>query len=226
MNRRQLLLAIGAGLASLSLPTNAAPNPRIVVMGIGGAGCNLVVALRGSNALNQAGAVLEYVCVDLGENALQSVDADPVLRPIKTLKLAPFGAGGRVNAARAAALRQREVLHGLVADASMVMLIAGLGGGTGSGITPIMARMARNAGAKTIAAVVTPFDYEGGRNEKAARAIGYLQREADLVMATSNSEWASRYPYDTPMMDVFTGLERHVAEQLRVVLSGVKSPAA
>lgn len=228
VDRRRFLIGLGTGIAGLNLPVFASLALSCKIIGIGGAGCNLVVALRKNDALTEGGAKLDYVCVDLGQQVLRSVEAtnhiDSALKPIKALMLAPFGAGGRTNAARAACLRHRAVLAELLSGSDLVVLVAGLGGGTGSGVTPIMARLAKNAGAVTIAAVVTPFDYEGARLDKAARAIGYLQREADLVLAASNSEWVNRYPANTPMMDVFTGLEQYVAEQLRVVLSGLKSP--
>lgn len=228
MDRRQFLQAFGAGVASLSLPAFALPDTSCKIVGIGGAGCNLVVALRASNVLSQAGAVPDYVCVDLGPRALRSVevanDADPALTPIKTLMLAPFGAGGRVNAARAACLRHRDVLAELLTGADMVALVAGLGGGTGTAIAPIMVRLASATGALTVAAVVTPFDYEGARNSKADTAIDHLHRVADKVMAFSNQEWANSYRDDTPLFDVFAGLDRHIANQLHSVIFRLNAP--
>ncbi len=167
--------------------------------------------------------MLGYVCVDLGPHVLHFVeganDADPALPPIKTLMLAPVRAGGRVNAARAACLRHRAVLTDMLTGTDVVVLVAGLGGGTGSGITPIMARLARDAGAVTVAAVVTPFEYEGVRNRRADAATNRLKREADLVMAFSNEEWFNRYRGDTPLFDVFDALDRHIAGSLYSVIS-------
>ncbi len=222
MNRRLFLQTFGAGVASLSLPAVASPVPSCKVFGIGAAGCNLATALRASSILDRAGAVLSYVCIDLGPHALEFVDiandANPALAPIKTLMLAPVRAGGRVNAARAACLRHRAALTDMLTGSDTVVLLAGLGGGTGSGVTPIMARLACATGAVTVAAVVTPFEYEGARNSRADAAINRLQREADLVMAFSNEEWFNRYRDDTPMFDVFDALDRHIAESTRIVI--------
>jgi len=107
----------------------------------------------------------------------------------------------------------------MLTGSDMVVLLAGLGGGSGSGVTPIMARLARDAGAVTVAAVVTPFEYEGVRNRRADAAIDRLQREADLVMAFSNEEWFNRYRNDTPLFDVFDALDRHIASSLYAVIS-------
>ncbi len=225
MDRRMFLQTFGAGVASLSLPAFGSPAPscRILVMGMGAAGCNLATALRASNILDRAGASLSYACVDLGPHALEFVnianDACPALAPIKTLMLAPVRAGGRVNAARAACLRHRAILAELLAGSDMVVLLAGLGGGSGSGISPLMASLARAGGAVTVAAVVTPFDFEGVRNRRADAAIAHLQREADLVMAFSNEEWINRFSGDTPLRDILDALDRHIASQLHAVIS-------
>ena len=124
-----------------------------------------------------------------------------------------------MNAARAACLRHRATLVELLAGSDMVVLLAGLGGGTGSGVTPICARAVRAAGAVTVAAVVTPFAYEGVHNRRADAAINRLQREADLVMAFSNEEWFNRYRDDTPLFEIFDSLDRHIANQLHAVIS-------
>lgn len=245
MDRRLFLKGAGAGIAGLSLASTASPawlpsatpgkslwsgsNGRIAgsckVIGIGGAGCNIVRAAWLSSVLESADQRPEFNCVDLGEQALRYVaaanEAAPERAPIKTVSLAPFSAGGWVNAPRTIALRQREVLRALVADAGMVVLVAGMGGGTGSGVTPIMSALARRAGALTMAAVVTPFEYEGVRIRKADTAIRHLRREADLVMEFSNEHWAKRFFDDTPMIDVFNSLDRHIAGILRGLMDRV-----
>jgi cell division protein FtsZ len=244
MDRRLFLQGAGAGIAGLSFPASASPawlpllaatgkslwsgsNGRTAgscrVIGIGSAGCNIVRAAQSSAVFESADLIPEFICVDLGQQTLRYVaaanEALPERAPIKTMSLAPLGAGGWVNGARAMALRQREALTSLVADANMVILVAGLGGGTGSGVTPIMARFAHESGALTIAAVMTPFDYEEVRQRKANTALGYLRREADLLMAFSNEAWSKRFGEDTPMIDVFANLDRHIAERIRVLMN-------
>lgn len=230
MNRRQLLRSLCIAVAATSLPgtATAASRRRVVVVGVGGAGCNLAIALRSRKVLDGTGAVLSYVCVDLGPHALEFVDiandAEPALPPIKTLMLTAVRAGGRVNAARAACLRHRAILAELLVGSDMVVLLAGLGGVTGSGVTPIMARLARAAGAVTVAAVVTPFEYEGVRNRRADAVVGHLQREADWVMAFSNEVWVNRFSGDTPLLDIFDALDRHIASRLHAVISRLSTP--
>lgn len=246
MDRRLFLKGAAAGIAGLSLAATASPawlllpsipgkslwpgsNGRTAgsckVIGIGGAGCNIVRAAWSNAVCENADQRIEFSCVDLGEQALRYVAAaskeHPERAPIKTLSLASVGAGGWVNGARAVALRQREALRVLVANSDMVVLVAGLGGGAGSGVTPIMARLARESGTLNVAAVVTPFENEGVRRQrKAATAIRYLQRETDLVMEYSNEEFANAYNDDTPMIDVITGLDRRIAERIRDMVKG------
>lgn len=223
MNRREFVIGLGAIGVGVCLPAVASPAPSLKIVGIGGAGCNLAVAMRESNILDQVGVALSYVCVDLGQYALGFVDtandAHPDHAPIKTLMLAPVRAGGRVNAARAACLRHRATLSEMLVGADMVVLLAGLGGGTGSGVTPIMARLARAAGAVTVAAVVTPFDFEGNRNRRADAIVDRLRRDADLVMAYSNEEWINRFSGDASLLDIWDALDRRIATGLRLVIT-------
>lgn len=227
MDRREFLIGLGAGVASRSLPSVASlPPPSCKIIGIGGAGGNLAIALRACTVLDFAGATLSYACVDLGPHSLEFVDAandaNPALTPINTLMLAPVRAGGRVNAARAACLRHRAPLSEMLAGSDMVVLLAGLGGGTGSGVTPIMARLARAAGAVTIAAVVTPFDFEGVvRNRRADVVLSRLRRDADLVMAFSNEEWINRFSGDDSLLDIWDALDRHIAASVQTVASSL-----
>lgn len=129
---------------------------------------------RSGAVLESAEWVPEFICLDLDLDleVLNYVAADnaamPGCPPIKTISLATLGAAGRVNRGRAAALRKRDALRDVLADTDVVFLVAGLGGGTGSGVMPIMAGLAREAGALTVAAVVTPFGWQGWRTSGAA----------------------------------------------------------
>lgn len=194
MDRRYFLKGLGVGTVGLSLTTTASSPRSCKVIGIGGAGCNFVQAASKLGAIPESSQwVLEFMGVDLDLAVLNYIDADNAAMPggsfIKTLSLATSGAAGRVNHGRTAALRSRDTRIALMADTEMVILVAGLGGGTGSGVTPIMARLARAAGALTVATVVTPFEFEGeARSRTADTAIHHLKREADLLVRFSNQE--------------------------------------
>lgn len=209
MDRRLVVEAALAGVVGLGIPLTAlarlnefllAPSlesvsnrPKSVkIIGVGGAGCNFIHSFRSCPDQDKFTNVTELVCVDLGMESLPSVDTlyetAAGSLSLKTISLAPYGAGGRVNAARAAALRNIGVLNAAVNGAGTVILAAGLGGGAGGGVLPIIARAARNAGAVTVAAVVMPFDFEGPRIGTVDNALSYLEREVDLVMPFSNQD--------------------------------------
>lgn len=184
MDRRHFLTGLGAGVIGLSGSGIAAsassgliqgtgktaqlseahrPIHSCKIIGMGGAGRNFVMASHSGEFLANSEWTPEFICIDLDGERLKQVDAAnraaPGQFPIKSMALGTCGAGGWINAARVAALRNRDALKNLLDGAEVVCLLAGLGGGTGSGVTPIMARLARDAGARTVAAVITPFEY-------------------------------------------------------------------
>ena len=236
MDRRKLLRGLGAGAASLSLTSTAWPKPFMApsesrrfetshrnrttkIIGVGGAGCNFIRSLKSSLDTRRLTNIAELVCIDLGTHCLAPVDTLKQTTvgglPLKTISLAPYGAGGRVNAARAAALRHIDVLKAVVNGAGTVILVAGLGGGTGIGVTRIIARLARNAGAITIAAVVMPFDFEGLRNGTADTALSNLGREVDLVMPFSNQELGDSLGDSALLSDLHAQQDQRVTQWLQ-----------
>ncbi len=196
------------------------------IIGIGAAGCNFVQACWQSvDFLNSSRWMPDFICIDLDLDVLNYVNAHCAATsdcaPIKTLLLATFGASGRVNRARAETLRKRDDLRALLANTEMVCLVAGLGGGTGSGVTPILANLARAAGALTVAAVITPFDFEGeARRKIAATAMKYLNREADLVSHFSN-EALMNVTGGSILQDVFFDRQnQRIAKFLQSLMNG------
>jgi cell division protein FtsZ len=236
MDRREILKGLGAGAVSIGLGSSAwsglvlipskSPVPEASpwnrttkIIGVGGAGCNFIHSFRLSLDPQKLTSVTELVCVDLGMQGLSSVDSlyetEAGGIPLKMISLAPYGAGGRVNAARAAALRNIDVLNVAVNGAGTVILVAGLGGGTGSGVLPIIARAARNAGVVTVAAVVMPFDFEGPRNGTAVTAMNYLEREVDLVMPFSNQDLGDSMGDGAHLADIYAQQDRRIMAWLQ-----------
>jgi len=237
VKRRQFLKGAGvaAGLGLLAKTGPAWPMAlatgsrsrvrRYKFIGVGGAGCNVLVGLAASAVPECTDLTAEYICVDLGNETLPRVDAcTGVLldySPIQFLSLAEFGAGGSVNAARAAALRKRDELERLVAGADLVFLLAGLGGGTGSGVTPIMASLARDLGALTVATVITPFAFEGQRQRTASTALSYLRRDADLVVEFSNETLAAMQDDSMTMDWLLTMIDLEIQGGIREIWTRV-----
>ena len=135
----------------------------------------------------------------------------PERAPINTLAIGECGSGGRANAGRAAALRHHDQLKGILTGAGVVILIAGLGGGTGSGVTPILAAWSRNAGARTVAVAVTPFDF-GGSIKQSANALKSLLRNADQVIHFSNQAVGVELGDDATLIDAFAVQEQRISD--------------
>jgi hypothetical protein len=145
-----------------------------------------------SSPLSQViGCQSEFACVTMGEQSNWTVcDAhsrNPGMTPIRQLQLSDLGSGGNVNVARTAAMKHESALQSLIDGAEMVILVCGLGGGTGSGVAPILAKMAQEADALTLGVVVTPFRWELGRYPNAFQAVKQLERECHYLASLSNS---------------------------------------
>jgi cell division protein FtsZ len=218
MDRRYFLKGLGAGAASLGLLPSTSQARSCKIICIGGGGCNFVLAAAHSGAaLVSAKWKPEVVCIDLSLDKINEVDAInsaiPGVSSIKTLSLGKLGgAGGNASIARASALQQLGTLRALVADAELVLLVASLGGGTGSAVAPIIARLAREAGALTGAVVTMPFQFEGERRGRQAdAAIRHLNRETDRVLLFSNEALMATIGDDVTQDVFFAVQNRRIA---------------
>jgi len=241
MDRRILLKGFGAGAVSTGLGPSAWSESVLTpskspasktslrhrttkIIGVGGAGCNFIHAFKSCLDPHKLTNVSELVCVDLGMQGLLSVEnlyetaAGSLL--LKMISLAPYGAGGRVNAARAAALRNIDVINAAVNGAGTVILVAGLGGATVGDVLPIIARAARNAGAVTVAAVVMPFDFEGSRSGTADTAWSHLEREFDLVMPFSNQDLGDSMGDGAQLADIYAQQDRRIIAWMQLLKLG------
>jgi len=189
------------------------------IIGVGGAGWNLVAAICSAGQKSNPAQTTEYIYLDLGTQSMlpdqaicNVVESRP---PISKILLAPHGSGGSVNAARAAALRNIDVLKAAVSGLNTAIVVAGLGGGTGSAVAPILARLARGAGVATIATVVMPFNFEGPRNGTAVTALRNLEREVDLVMPFSNQKLGDSMGDGALLADIYAQQDRRITAWLQ-----------
>src|SRR4030042_159837 len=130
----------------------------IKVIGVGGGGCNAVRRMRQQWQISG----IEYVAVNTDIKSLRLV-SDVQCIQIGEQLTQGFGAGGRVRVGELAAEESHYNLHKAVKGADLVFIIAGMGGGTGTGSAPVVAEIARASGALTVAGVTTPFSFEGNR---------------------------------------------------------------
>jgi cell division protein FtsZ len=155
--------------------------PRITVIGVGGGGTN---AVDNMISLNLAG--VDFVVANTDAQQLMHSKAD------RRIQLGPhltqgLGAGAKPEIGRAAAEEAADELIRQLEGAHMVFITAGMGGGTGTGAAPVIARMARERGILTVGVVTKPFSFEGGRRAKAADAgITELQQYVDTLIVIPN----------------------------------------
>ncbi len=156
--------------------------PPITVVGVGGGGCNAV-----NRMISDSIRGVEFVAVNTDNQQLSLTDAETVV-PIADAESNGLGVGGDPERGARAAENSREDLRALFQGVDMAFITAGMGGGTGTGAAPVVAEVARQAGALTIGVVTRPFEFEGIPREQAAESgIQRLTEVADTVIVIPNS---------------------------------------
>jgi len=166
---------------TLEVPANEFRGASIKVVGVGGAGSNAV------DRMIQVGVPgVEFIAANTDAQALARSEASrKIVLGEKLTK--GLGAGGDPVVGAEAAKRTREQLSSAIDDADMVFIAAGMGGGTGTGASPEVARIARERGALVIAVVTRPFTFEGTQREAVAEdGIKSLEEEVDTLVVVSN----------------------------------------
>ena len=171
---------------------------RIRVIGVGGAGGNAV-----NNMIRSGLKGVEFIAANTDVQALRSSEADVKLQLGEVLTKG-LGAGANPSVGEAAALESQEEIRELLRGADMVLVTAGMGGGTGGGGAAIVAKLAREVGALTVGVVTRPFIFEGKR--RAANAdIGMeaLKREVDTLITIPNQRLLSVAGRNSTLLDTF-----------------------
>ncbi|MEO0604622.1 MAG: cell division protein FtsZ, partial [Myxococcota bacterium] len=159
------------------VPTRA----RIKVIGVGGGGGNAVNTMIGSGLDG-----VEFIAMNTDAQDLRRSLA-PRRFQLGAQLTKGLGAGANPEVGREAALEDRDRIAELVMGAEMVFVTAGMGGGTGTGATPIIAQIARDCGALTVAVVTKPFNFEGKkRRRQADEGIEVLLLSTDTLIAVPN----------------------------------------
>jgi cell division protein FtsZ len=168
---------------TLTMPPQAMNDfqPRITVVGVGGGGSNAV-----NNMIASALEGVEFIVANTDAQSLTHSRAE------RRIQLGPhltqgLGAGGRPDVGRGAAEEAMEEIASHLAGSHMVFITAGMGGGTGTGAAPVVARIARERGILTVGVVTKPFEFEGLKRRRAAEAgIEELQSVVDTLIVIPN----------------------------------------
>ena len=173
------------------------PSAKIKVFGVGGAGGNAIsnmiaVGLRG----------VDFMAANTDKQALDLNAALDKLQMGASLTHG-LGAGADPEKGALAAEESVETIRAATEGADMIFITAGMGGGTGTGASPIIARESRNNGALTVAVVTKPFEFEGEKRMKAALAgIEKLKKEVDTLLIIPNQRLRALGSKETPFLEL------------------------
>ncbi len=183
---------------NLHLPDSIVLKPCITVFGVGGAGCNAVNNMISSNL---EGA--KFVVANTDSQALHLSNATHKIQLGANLTKG-LGAGASPDVGKAAAEEAIDEIDKLLVDSNMVFITAGMGGGTGTGAAPVIARMARERGILTVAVVTKPFHFEGIHRMRLADAgLNELQRFVDTLIIIPNQNLFKIANAKTTFADAF-----------------------
>jgi cell division protein FtsZ len=175
-----------------------AGHPVIRVVGVGGAGTNAV------NRMVEAEVEgVEFLAVNTDLQSLQQSTADITLH-IGAEVTRGLGSGSDSNVGRQAAMDDYDRIKSLLKGSDMIFITAGAGGGTGTGAAPVVARIAREVGALTVAIVTKPFGFEGSRRAQQAQlGVEALAEEVDTMIVVPNNRLLTVLDKQTAMVEAF-----------------------
>lgn len=180
------------------MPKSKFQVPVIKVLGLGGAGCNTINHLM---EMNLPG--IECIAANTDAQVLEQSKASKIVQlgPVLTRGL---GSGGDPAIGEKAAEESYEELSKALEGADLIFLTAGMGGGTGTGATPVAARLALSLGSLVISIVTTPFGFESGKRQNDAReGIALLRPNSDTLIIVPNDRLMQISPADLPIKTAF-----------------------
>ncbi len=193
--------------------------PKIMVIGVGGAGCNTVNRLANMGA---PGSQLVAVNTDKQHLAIINDELTKIL--IGKSVTRGLGAGGYPEIGAKSAEVSRTALEEVLSGVDMLFLAVGMGGGTGTGASPIIAEIAKDQGAIVIAMVTYPFALERARILKAEEGIAALRKCTDTVIVIDNNRLVELVP-NLPMQDAFKVADEVVARTVRGITETITQPS-
>ena len=180
-------------------PTVNRGSPTVIkVIGCGGGGGNAVNRMIDANIHD-----VEFISINTDLQALEGSKAQNKLA-IGQKVTKGLGSGGKPSIGEQAAEEDKELITNELRGADMVFVTAGMGGGTGTGSAPVVAKIARELGALTVAVVTTPFDFEGPvRMRQAKEGLEKLQAEVDSLIVIPNQHILDVVDKDTSVREAF-----------------------
>jgi cell division protein FtsZ len=168
----------------MKLKPEADSKAKIKVVGVGGAGCNVLNTMIESSRIQG----VEFIAINTDIQAL-AINKSPVKIELGKQLTSGLGAGSKPEIGEKAAKESEEEIRNILDGADMVFISAGMGGGTGTGAAPIVAKIAKSLGALTIGVVTKPFSFEGAKRSRNAEiGIENMKREVDALITVPNQK--------------------------------------
>ena len=182
---------------------------QIKVIGVGGGGGNAVEHMIGCDVQG-----VEFICANTDAQALTRSSAHKVIQ----LGSSGLGAGSKPDMGRDAARQAEENIRAAIEGAHMLFITAGMGGGTGTGAAPVIARVAKEMGILTVGVVTKPFDWEGGRRMTNADAgLAELEANVDSLIVVLNEKLLEVLGEDVTQDEAFA----HANDVLKNAVGGI-----
>ena len=204
---------------TFSFDAAAAQGAVIKVIGIGGGGGNAI-----NRMIDEGVSGVEFIAANTDVQALSGSKAETVIQlgPKLTRGL---GAGGQPEIGRKAAEESEEVLTEALTGADMVFITAGMGGGSGTGAAPVIARIAKGLGALTVAVVTRPFGFEGSkRGNFAIEGINELREHVDTLLIISNNNLLEIVDKKTPLLEALSEADNVLRQGVQGITDLITSP--
>ncbi|URK67832.1 cell division protein FtsZ [Streptococcus oralis] len=204
---------------TFSFDTAAAQGAVIKVIGVGGGGGNAI-----NRMVDEGVAGVEFIAANTDVQALSSTKAETVIQlgPKLTRGL---GAGGRPEVGRKAAEESEEALTEAISGADMVFITAGMGGGSGTGAAPVIARIAKDLGALTVGVVTRPFGFEGSkRGQYAVEGINELREHVDTLLIISNNNLLEIVDKKTPLLEALSEADNVLRQGVQGITDLITNP--
>ena len=180
-------------------------NAKIIVIGVGGGGCNAVNRMIDANPKN-----VNFLAVNTDSQALATCKAENKLQIGEKLTKG-LGAGGNPEIGQKSAEESMEEIARNIQGAEMVFVTAGMGGGTGTGAAPIIAKVAKDMGILTVGVVTKPFSFEGRkRGEHAELGVKFLKQYVDSIVIVPNDKLLQISDANTTFLEAFNMADEEI----------------
>ncbi len=195
---------------------------KIKVIGVGGGGNNAI-----NRMIDDGIKSAEFIAVNTDLQALMMSHAEPKNRiQIGKVETQGLGAGSFPDVGEKAAEESRAEIEEMLEGVNLLFITAGMGGGTGTGAAPVIARIAKEKGCVTVAVVTKPFAFEGKRREEnAKRGIANLAKFVDTLIVIPNDKLLDSLEKNTSMIEAFKVADTHLKQAICGISDLITVPA-